>query len=485
MLTKQRDYLEEALDKERKERKHVEEEIVRLKAEYSKLKSYSEQIETQKAKEKSDLDTLLNTYSMHKGRIEELEPRLAELEAANQMLQQLVKERDGKLADASRTKEEVKRKYANMKGKLKAHVETESKLAKENDNIMQKLKTLEASSGTETQELKAMNARLNERVGELEGQTKELAAGKAKLGEKLKEAEDSAAEARTAVAAAQERTDELENEKRELQVQLQQQTETANKYQEDLVGLQKGLEGIKSEVANSGEQTKKELEASKVKVEELTSSLHQASAKAVELESVQSKSAEKVVQLEEELKDLVSKLSQSRKMNEELEERNYKLMDALHQDVANRTKQYKGRTLATLAQDKTQQAETLAVPAKENVGERSQFSFREPCPKSGKSGVSPPQNLVVESADDIAMFDSMHRPATAFSPVDGNLNGPGKVKSPAKLVPREAGVERNSGAMPPTGAEAKRIIRPAKAGIVTKLQDFEQRLRDSLSKSKK
>ena len=189
-------------------------------------------------------------------------------------------------------------------------------------------------------------------------------------------------------------------------------------------------------------------------------------------------------------------------------------MDALHQDVSNRTKQYKGRTLATFsvpsqgdikdtseskqkgdADPKQSIASEILKPAvtdsakpKEQNSEKSkesegktQFSFRDPCAKA--KGVSPPQNLIVESADDITLFDTLHRQSAtaAFSIPGSQKDNKKRTQSPAKLLPREEPQQvDNSAKMPPADPSKAKKQKPQ--GIVTKLQDFEQRLRNSLSK---
>ena len=135
------------MEKERKDKKRAEDEVAKLKMEFSKLKSYSDQVETQKQKEKAELDNLINAYSVQKTRLETLEQKSAECENTNKLLDQMVKEKDAKIGELHRTKEELKKKYISLKTRLKAHIETEGKLEKENSNMLQKLKNAGTESG--------------------------------------------------------------------------------------------------------------------------------------------------------------------------------------------------------------------------------------------------------------------------------------------------------------------------------------------------
>eukprot|EP01022_Parablepharisma_sp_SALTPOND_P035408 TRINITY_DN951_c0_g1_i1.p1 TRINITY_DN951_c0_g1~~TRINITY_DN951_c0_g1_i1.p1 ORF type:complete len:825 (-),score=136.29 TRINITY_DN951_c0_g1_i1:11066-13540(-) len=487
VLAKQRDYLEEALEKERKERKRSEDEANKFKAEYNRLKMYTEQIETQKEREKTELENLLNTYALHKGRMEELEPRIVELENANELLNKMLKEKEEEIGEVMREKEEVTKKYANAKAKLKAHIETQSKLAKENDNIMKKLRILELSSGSELQELRSVNEALTEKIEGLESQLKELSLYKQKTADKLQEYDQKLNESQENVMIQNDAIQKLEKEKAVLQNEFAKQKEAAGLSQDSLCVLQKELEAIKVEITAAESVSRQDLDKAQKKIEDLTEENLQLKSRNEELTSSKAKVEDKAAELEAEVKAVNAKLIQSKKMNEELEERNYKLMDALHQDVTNRTKQYKGRTLATLAQCEIKEnivttiSEAKGSEKAKETDSKNQFSFREPFSK-GK-GVSPPQNLVVESADDITLFDSLHKPTAGFAipdqPKDNIENKGRRMQSPAKLIPREEPIENK---VPPLDPNRGRKGKSQKPGIVSKLQDFEQRLRDSLSK---
>ena len=79
-LTRQRDYLEETIDKERKERKKVEEANLALKAEMVKLKNHLEQVEAQKAKETADTTMMLENLTAARQKMDEMEEKIVELD---------------------------------------------------------------------------------------------------------------------------------------------------------------------------------------------------------------------------------------------------------------------------------------------------------------------------------------------------------------------------------------------------------------------
>lgn len=485
VLTKQRDYLEESLEKERKERKQIEEELQKMKSEFTKLKAHSDQVEAEKNKEKSDLDNLLSTYTLNKNRIEELEPKVLEMENENRMLDIKLKEKESAILEMQKEKEDLNKKYTTVKNRLKGHNETETKLAKENENMMKKLKSLEQTTETELNELRAENSTLSQKIDSLESQNSGLIQEKLKLSEKLIESEKNLKDAQNLLT---ENTQKYEKEKSILQADLQKNSEIANMSQESLNILQHELESIKSEILQSETKSKQDLENAEKKLAEIQEENKTLKSKNDELNLLKMKGNEKINELDTELKETIGKLAQLKKINEELEERNYKLMDALHQDVSNRTKQYKGRTLVTQVQANIKENPTLTMESKGSEG-KNQFSFREPSNKI--KGVSPPQNLVVESGDDITLFDSLHKPTGAFilpeNPKETstgsaapNIQNNKRLQSPSNLIPIEepnliikSSEKKNPEEKPPKSKPK---------GIASKLQDFEQRLRDSLSK---
>jgi len=400
VLTKQRDYLEETLEKERKEKKKLEDTNAALRNDIQRLKNQIEQIENIKQKESSDANLMLTNLATAKQRLDEMEAKILELENNNELLTKLVKEKDTQLGESNRGKEELQKKYESAKKKLRAHIESQGKLAKENDNLMIKMKKGELEHGTELEQLKETNGKQAEKIIELENQLNESKIDYQKISDKNKEYENDAINFRENIDELQSRILIFEKEKEDLTEELTKQKNLATQYENDLKFLEKEFDVIKNEIEQQNDSIKSELSNEKCKNEDLAYINQQQIAKITELENEKNLLGTKITQLEEEIKDLTNKLTQFKKLNEELEERNYKLMDTLHQDVAKRSKQYKGKTLAALAQSEAHkvlnQMKEPVTFGNEKDGQRT------------KAG-SPPQNLLVEATDDIAEFETMRK----------------------------------------------------------------------------
>eukprot|EP01022_Parablepharisma_sp_SALTPOND_P018982 TRINITY_DN3178_c0_g1_i1.p1 TRINITY_DN3178_c0_g1~~TRINITY_DN3178_c0_g1_i1.p1 ORF type:complete len:827 (-),score=129.89 TRINITY_DN3178_c0_g1_i1:9584-12064(-) len=406
VLTRQRDYLEESLEKERKEKKRLEDANASLKGEVAKLKNYVEQIEGQKAKEVADATMMLGNLTAAKQRLDEMEYKIAELENNNELLSKILKEKETQLGESNRNKEDLTKKYNVAKKKLRAHVDIQEKLAKENENLLQKIKKAELEYEAELDQIKEVNSKQAEKISELESQLQEVTNASQKHFEKLKEFDLEAGDLRGAVEELQERLENAEGEKEALQEELGKQKALSSQYENDLRFLEKEFEVLKEDIEKQNDSIKSELIAEKCKSEDLAYTNQQQSAKIAELQVEKETLAQKLLQLEDELKDSLNKLNQFKKLNEELEERNYKLMDTLHQDVAKRSKQYKGKTLAALAQSEAHKLlNQMRDPA----------TFRNEGDPRFKAG-SPPQSLVVEATDDAGTFD-MLRKSNKQSPV--------------------------------------------------------------------
>eukprot|EP01022_Parablepharisma_sp_SALTPOND_P031032 TRINITY_DN781_c0_g1_i1.p1 TRINITY_DN781_c0_g1~~TRINITY_DN781_c0_g1_i1.p1 ORF type:complete len:860 (+),score=139.28 TRINITY_DN781_c0_g1_i1:5957-8536(+) len=387
VLTKQRDYLEEALDKERKERKRVEDELLKVKADNAKLKNYAEEIESQKQRGESEVDNLINACSGQKARIGELEQKVLELENANLLLENLGKEKDAKIAEFMKTKDTLKKKYAHIKGQVKAHIETENKLEKENYNLIKKLK----ENGTEVQEFQSKNEALIEQVQSLERQLKETMEQKEKLENKLQEWGIEFAESNATTIQLQEKVEVLERGKTEAEAELIKQKEIAEQYENDLIYLQGEFEELKKEINATNNQAKEELRITKNKLEKVNDDNKVLQNKVQEMANTNEKLAEKVKALELKFDEASGEVTYLKKANADLSQRNAKLMEALHQDLSGSIQKTPGRAIIS--------------PGKSSVDENEQFSFREI--KPARPLVSPPQNLVVASSDDPTDFDTL------------------------------------------------------------------------------
>ena len=167
----------------------------------------------------------------------------------------------------------------------------------------------------------------------------------------------------------------------------------------------------------------------------------------------------KIDSLEAELKQMTNKLVKAKKVNEELEERNYRLMDALHQDVNNRAKQYRARALSILCQPIVKEHLSLlesrsCKKVKENTLQLSVYKN-----SKGRS-LSPYRNL-----------EESHEEFMQVQRVNGSIieENNKRVFSPTKQEER----------MPPLDPN-KRVKQTT--GMAAKLMDFEQKLRKSLSR---
>jgi chromosome segregation ATPase len=444
----------------------VEDENTKLKSEYAKIKGYSEQIETQKKKNETELNNMINAYSMHKGRLETVEPKLAEVEAANKRFETMLKDKEAKLNEALKTKEQLKKKYANIKKKLKEHVETESKLAKENDNLIQKLKKIECEQGNELQIVKEAKEQLTAKNTDLENQLKEFIS----LKQKSAENESALIESKTKMDELQEYVSSIESQKSELQEECKRQSEIASQSQKELSELHKDFEGIKTEIVSNDSQAKAELSATKAKLAEMSKENGNLQKEIQEKKEIEGKLQEKIKQSEDDLKEKNEKMQQNAKLIQELEERSSKLMEALHQDINNKAKQYKANPV--------QSEKNLLIPTTDDA-DKDLFSFRENSLKSNKQIVNtPPQNLIVESTDDIEVYETFakHSPAP-------NLRSNSKVSaSPSKNV--KSSEKKESHVLRKISNNELGSAKKNKDGLQNKLNEFEQRLNNSLMQTK-
>eukprot|EP00831_Metopus_contortus_P057416 TRINITY_DN49838_c0_g1_i1.p1 TRINITY_DN49838_c0_g1~~TRINITY_DN49838_c0_g1_i1.p1 ORF type:complete len:134 (-),score=27.64 TRINITY_DN49838_c0_g1_i1:47-448(-) len=109
------------------------------------------------------------------------------------------------------------------------------------------------------------------------------------------------------------------------------------------------------------------------------------------------------------------------------------------------------------------------------------FSFRGSEGSKGKGGLSPPQNLKVESTDDVAEFENIIiRTAAKRSPMNDLSKTIGEapilcsmVQSPSRLLQSTAQIK-----LPSKKETAKQL----KSSIESKISGFEQRLKDTIKK---
>jgi chromosome segregation ATPase len=263
---------------------------------------------------------------------------------------------------------------------------------------MQKFKKAESSSNSKLQEVKSQKDQINIRMLELEKQLKSTQQMNSKSEEKIKALEIEIETAHKHEEELQESANQLREEKDELKAELNRQTNAAGQSQDYLSCLQREFETLKLDITNSGEAAKDELKIAKHKIEEMTVEKSRTQNQLAELTKTKEKFEEKVKGLEEDLAVTNQKMLQSKKISEELEERNTKLMEALHYDVNNRAKKI----------NKTHNQ------MKENS---EQFSFRpSETQQESKQISSPPQSLIVESGDEVSVFESMHNQNSISKP---------------------------------------------------------------------
>jgi len=465
VLTKQRDYLEETLDKERKERKRIDEELLKLKSEFMKLKSYAEESEAEKIKEKEELDNMINLCTELKNKLTEYEQKISDLEKENEIIKNTNTEKNKKLEEFSKTKDMLKKKYSTLKHKIKEHIETEAKLEKENNNLIQKLKEIGQENISEIQEMRMKNENLEKQISALNSQLKDLSEKSEKQDENIKNYETQIAELSAKIGEQQEKINQNNKEKENLQNELAEQRNLAQNYENNLKTINGEFENLKSEITQNNDQASDELKISKEKLNKMNEENKNLSTKVQEINATNEKLCEKVKELENILLDKSSELGHFRKLNEELAQRNSKLMEALHQNIAgtgSASKQH-SRIVSPGNSDTTS----------ENEKEKEQFSFRDVKIMNSRGIISPPQNLMVNSVDDPAEIENI------------------KIMSPGQNMQNNAkkGVLQKSmqnGVSPNKMNSVKKCMNSGKkevGGLGGKLMEFEQKLKNTLAKT--
>jgi predicted nucleic acid-binding Zn-ribbon protein len=382
------------------------------------------------------------------------------------MLQKTVQEKEAKLEEVLRVKEGLKKKYLSMKKKTQEHIETEGKLAKENDNLIQKLKKIECDSGNELSIVKETKEQLNVKNQELETQLKEFGSVKQNLSDLSAELND----CKKKLSEQQEMIGNLESEKSNLTQELNQEREMALQYQRNLSDLQNEFSSIKSDLSSNSMQNKNELQSTKAKLIELNKEFANLNKIIQDYKDQEDKFIEKLKQNEIDLKEKDEKLAAEKRLCQELEEKNSKLMEAIHQDV-NTKQNYK---------ISTQEKPKFAHQSSNNENLDS-FSFRE---TKLKNVVSPPHNLIVESNDDLEDCEIF------------NMTTPLRKDFSVKTQPEHARCNSNAFMMMGSDKKSQQVLKAKtnnqitmnsaskKQGIHSKIEDFEQKLKETLMNTK-
>lgn len=174
--------------------------------------------------------------------------------------------------------------------------------------------------------------------------------------------------------------------------------------------------------------------------------------------------------LEAELRQLTGKLAKAKKVNEELEERNYRLMDALHQDVNSRAKLYRARALSILCQPVVKEHLALLEPRSCKKPKENALQLSTHKNSKGRS-LSPYRIPAADESHE--EFTQLHRENSAAADESRKEVCARRVLSPITQ-------EDAAGKVPPLAPGRK--SKPPRTGMAAKLVEFEEKLRKSLSR---
>ena len=136
VLTRQREYLENVLEKEANKRKQIENNCSELNNQIIILKKEIVQLEDQKAEDAAEM---LENLTLARNKIEDMAKKITELKNLNEKLNKELNIKESQLNEANLTKDDIKNKYIDVKKKLKEYIDTQTKLVKENENLIQKI----------------------------------------------------------------------------------------------------------------------------------------------------------------------------------------------------------------------------------------------------------------------------------------------------------------------------------------------------------
>eukprot|EP00826_Nyctotherus_ovalis_P011992 TRINITY_DN13126_c0_g1_i2.p1 TRINITY_DN13126_c0_g1~~TRINITY_DN13126_c0_g1_i2.p1 ORF type:complete len:181 (-),score=46.25 TRINITY_DN13126_c0_g1_i2:102-644(-) len=167
-----------------------------------------------------------------------------------------------------------------------------------------------------------------------------------------------------------------------------------------------------------------------------------------ELKSAKAKCDFRIEQLEAELAEAKAKLQQSQEVSGQLEERNSKLMKALNEDINTRAKKCKVLSKPNLKEN------IAELNEKQERNNKFQFSFG----KDSFKGNTPSPLKKLVTKEDLSGVNNHKAP-----------------KAILQVIEYDTSFDK----------ECKDECVVNKSGIAAKLQDFEQKLRKSLSKGNK
>ena len=336
-LTRQREYLEEVVEKERKERAQLEDANARLKSDLIKLNSLVEELKL----EKTDMIIAQGSLKADKQKSEEMSYKVMELESTNELLNKLIREKDNALNKLNDEKINIEKKFNESKAILNAHVDTQERVVKENEELVYKMQQMELKHIIEKESLEKSFTEQSAKINNLKSQlhnSNSLIVEKDNEINKLK----------NTIERMNEECKETERESNSIREKYYQQTALCNKYQSVIQSIADEFTQIKKHISHESDSIKVQLMTERKRTETATQLTQQQSSKIEELQKEKSELKQRVTELELKLKTLNERLIQFKKLNEDLEVRNHELMQTVQQNVNDRSKYYKEKTLSAL-----------------------------------------------------------------------------------------------------------------------------------------
>ena len=318
-MTRQRDYLEETLEKERNERKSSENEKNELKKECMRLKAAIENIEKDKLNDMEKTNDLIGKLSNASQKLDDAYSKISDLENQRALLNKEIKDKDFQMNEAVKNKDEMKKKYTKAKKTIRSHIEAQEKLAKENEGLIERLKRLSSEYSEELNQIKEIPPKQDIRIIELERELSEVNNRNKDQARIIDENEVEIESMTNTINELKKKLTEVVNENESLQEESRKEKTLCSKYQEDIKGLHKEFHSIKVGVKKQNET----LISEKYKTEDLN---QQQNRVINELQSEKESLTKKVKELENELRSTKDHLNQLKTINQDLENRNHKLI---------------------------------------------------------------------------------------------------------------------------------------------------------------
>ena len=319
VLTRQRDYLEETLDKERNEKKSVENKNSELRSEIATLKNCIERIEKEKIESMNNTNELIDKLNTTTHKLDEAYKKIAEIEKHNEALLKSIEDKEMVVSEVNKFHDNTKKKYTKAKKTIHAHIEAQEKLVKENDVLMQKLKAQKEKYEVELNRHKEVSPKKNIKIEELQSQLIESNTIKEHQAKLIEENEMKIASLTNMVQGLQDRVHNIESEKADLQNELLKQKSLTSKYEEDLKELDKEFRQVKKAI-------KKTIITEKSKTEDIQQQ-YKETIQALQTEN--DKLTKQMQHLQTELRNSQDQILHLNNIKLDLESRNHKLIYSL------------------------------------------------------------------------------------------------------------------------------------------------------------